>query len=123
VNDSQLSFSIGANETWEFEAFIIFNVDMSGSAGYTCSFAVPAGATVRWVSNIQADGTSTVTNCPAVTASNGLTTTSSVASGVIRMRGIVTNSSTAGTVQFEFEDTGNKTVTTKTNSFIKAGKF
>src|SRR5262249_33476391 len=46
-NDDQLSFAVGANESWVFEAWIVIFSSQSAPK-FKMTFTVPTGATIRW---------------------------------------------------------------------------
>lgn len=109
-NDDALSFAIGANETWQFTMQI---KQISTSPGFLkWKFALPAGATGFCSANgsflgsvtMPLDVTTTTSTTAACTATQNATTLS----------GYVVNSSTAGTVQFQFaqsvSDAGGTTI-------------
>jgi hypothetical protein len=104
-NDDALNFDIGANETWAF--IMQIRVTASSSGGFKWAFTLPAGATgvLDKYSNISATGSNSVS---ANITTGGGDSSSLSASGTNAwqsyqpMFGYVVNSSTAGTVQFQW---------------------
>jgi hypothetical protein len=124
-DDDELFFAIGADEVWEFEAWI-FCTSASNSPDIEYTFTAPSG-TINWVSSTEPLNSATVTSNVPVTAS-GSTRSLPILAGttyLIRVRGFVANGTTAGNVRFRWtQDSSNGTATqVLLNSFIKAGNF
>jgi hypothetical protein len=122
-NDNSLALSLGANEAWEFEAFVIVTA-ATNTPDFKCDFTVPTGATIYWQAGF-VDGSSR-TESSVITAS-ATSVNFQVTGGitdVMHVRGIVATGSTAGTLQFRFaQNTSNNTATVvKANSFIRGIK-
>ncbi len=124
TNDTALVLAMAANDTWEFEAFILCT-SSSSTPDIKYTFTVPTGATITWVSDFQ-EG-SGLTNNNIVTSS-GTSVNNAITAGsndIIRVRGVVTNGSNAGNLQFQWSQNSSNGNATQvlSNSFIKAGKF
>ncbi|HEU4417375.1 MAG TPA: hypothetical protein VFT55_00475, partial [Planctomycetota bacterium] len=126
-NDDQLFLAMGANEIWEFEAFIIASVGASNDPDFKFTFAVPTGATINWVATRQKDSDANSGGLVPVTASGTERNVNMDNNDVffVRVRGIVQNGSNAGNLQFQWaQNNANATATSvQINSFLKAGKF
>lgn len=124
--DDHLVIAIGASEAWEFEAFILCT-STSTTPDIKYTFTAPAGATITWFSRTQNIANTTVTDNAAITASGTTLALGMAASAtyVIRIRGFITNSTTAGNLQFEWAQNNSSATATDVliNSFLKAGKF
>ena len=122
VNCTNISFPIGANETWNWE--LNFRASAGASGGLKWLFTLPSGATGnatgRGINNITTNFTSV-----AMTTGKGATTAIAGATDVLRLYGTVVSSSTAGTVQFQFaQNASNGTSTTiYENSTITAWRI
>jgi hypothetical protein len=126
-NDDELFISMGANEAWEFEAFVIASVGTSAAPDFKFTFAVPAGATIRWVASHQQDTDQNETSLIPVSAS-GTERTADMGNSavhVVRVRGFVQTAGTGGNLQFQWAQANANAVftTVQANSFLKAGKF
>jgi hypothetical protein len=126
TDDSVLTFPVGANESWEFEMFILCTQSAANGLGLVHTIAVPTGATVTWTTQEQDLGGVAINNINSINVS-GTTTTATIPNGgtaIIRIKGIVTNGSTAGNLKLQWmTSTAAKAVTVKANSFVQAIKF
>ncbi len=100
-DDDELQFAVNANEKWYIDVLL----DVTGSTGgIKCGFAIPTGSTMalNMCANLTAGNTSHVHEWirTSNTASSGITITNNVTS--ISIRGIVSISSTAGSVKLEW---------------------
>ncbi|MEQ1760411.1 MAG: hypothetical protein ABL986_19025 [Vicinamibacterales bacterium] len=128
VEDEHLTVALAANVAYEFEAWVLCATAGSSSTDCKFAFAVPAGATVRWLGDHQVDGATSKTTFAVVTAS-GATRIANISNGqttVIRVRGVVTTVASEGSLQLLFANgaagTG-RTTTMLANSFLKVGAF
>lgn len=135
VDVSALSFAIGENETWEFEALVLYDATAANDLGLSVS--VPAGATVVWGGSGAA---------ASVTSNTGVGNWNAADSGLLnfggaraagaarvrlqtQVRGLVINGATAGVVQLRARKVANTDATSPAddcviyaNSFIRAAK-
>lgn len=126
-SDDQLSLAIGANETWEFEYFLIASSSSTArdikytlsmrNAGDTADVSVTS---IAWTSNVQNGA-----DISQIT-SNSATATAAVDDSInfIRIRGVVTSNG-AGTLRLRWaqNSSGSQATVVQANSFLKAGKF
>jgi len=124
-DDDALALSIGANEVWEFEAYVIVTAATS-TPDFKFDFTTPSGATINWTAAF-VDGTSAAVQSGLVEASATSRSfdVTGAAIDIMLVKGIVVNSTTAGTLQFRFaQNTSDaNAITVKANSFIKGMKF
>jgi hypothetical protein len=120
-NVTDMSFAIGASETWSVEFFI--SNGCSGTGGVKWALTTPAGATFRAV----ADGMSTAITgrTSAIMTVSGTLTVAfnavALATGFTRITGVVVNGGSAGTVQLQFASgTAAQTSTVFANSYLIA---
>ena len=123
-NDTSLVLALGANESWEFEAFLL-TTSASQTPDIKLTFTVPSGSTITWIGQQIGDG-SAVSYLP-ITAS-GTTIAPTIAANlitVVRVRGVVTVGSTAGNLQLQWaqNQSNNNATVMKAGSFLKCGKF
>jgi hypothetical protein len=123
-NDDDLALSVGANEVWEFEAFVL-TTSASGTPDLRMTFDAPSGSTISWQA-VARDSTDAFSH-PLVTAS-GTTISPAINAGttsLVRVRGVLAVGSTAGTLRLQWaQNTADAdAVTISANSFLKAGKF
>ena len=94
-DDDELKFEVGANETWMFEAQILWDADATPDMKF--AFDVPLGATIQWLN---------VTSGPTPPNNEGDTRTENgLGVGVesfLGLTGIVFNAANAGTVIFKW---------------------
>ena len=120
-NVTDMSFNIGASETWSFE----FNLQngCSGGGGNRWAITFPGGGTMRSVAIGNAGNTTSIASS-IITASGGLTSsfcTFNSTAGWTRITGVVVNGGTAGTVQLQFASgTNGQTTTIYANSYLTA---
>lgn len=122
-NVTDLAISIGASETWSFEASLCAGCNNTGGSQF--SVTVPAGATLR----VKIEG-----NTNAATAWTGAAITASDAAGptllnvnaqgrFVDLRGVVVNGVNAGAIQVRFKSvTNGQTTTVNANSYITGRK-
>jgi len=126
-NDDELFLAMGANEAWEFEAFVIASVGNDNAPDFRFTFAVPSGATIRWVATQQKDSDPNVTGQVPVLASGIERTVNMSGNDVffVQVRGVVQTAGTGGNLQFQWaQGSAHATPTSvQLNSFLKAGKF
>ena len=123
-NDDHLSLEVGANETWEFEAFILAT-SSSQTPDLKFTFTVPTGTSIDWTAN--SVDSSAASSYPPVSAS-GTSVSPAISANammVVRVRGVLTVGSTAGSLQLQWSQnqSNNNAVTVKARSFLKGGKF
>lgn len=117
VNATGFSFSVGANEDWAFEIFLLANA--SGAAGVKVSMSGPSGATIGALVRGTAAAPVQIT---ALSTLTGAVMTSATAG--IHIFGIMRVSSTAGTAQLGFASAdGVVTATIKAPSWFRASKL
>ena len=121
---TDMSFSIGANETWSFE-FHISN-GCSGNGGTDWAVTVPSGGTLR-ASVLGRAGAYTDVISTVLTSSGSKTFTSfntaNSAYGNTHITGVVVNGATPGNVTLQFSaGTGGQTSTVFANSYLTARK-
>jgi hypothetical protein len=130
VDDTELLFPIAANERWEFE----FELGINGATGgdMRVALSVPSGATGTWSGmalNTSASGLGTAmvvamrrTFTDADYIPCGTSGTTDALCGCVRLKGTVTNGSTAGNVRLRFaQDTSSATASTvRAKSFVDA---
>lgn len=103
-NDDHLVFPVAANEVWAFSAFLYFTI-ASGDPGFKWTFTVPASCT-GWYQSV--DGNANVGSGAVAAASNvAIASTltkayTGLTSFLVTLKGVVINSSTAGSVQFQW---------------------
>jgi hypothetical protein len=108
-NDDHLAFAIGASEIWFFEAKLLITSGGTGS-DLKFGFTVPASCTMLWgatgtpSNNLGGFGATTSAASPAaiITESGTLTQGSAAVTFGSGIAGFVTNSTNAGTVQFQW---------------------
>lgn len=124
ANLTDLAFSIGASEVWQFESLIKVSSDANGGTAYALD--IPAGATTS--SFVDGDGAfRTALNGDFITADSTLTGAVFITTpftGVVRVSGVVENGTNAGTVQLQIA-AGNNTsnLSIKANSYLVARKL
>jgi len=131
TNDTELKVVMGANEVWEFEAFVVASLASGDNANdVKYSFNAPTGASIRWASSYQVDGSTSVANLSASTALGAtgqkVADISNNNTVLIRIRGFVQTAGTGGDLQFQWANnnaTSTPELTVQAGSFIKAGKF
>lgn len=122
-NDDHLLVALGANETWVFEAYVIFT-SAGTSPDLSFEFTVPAGATLHWGHVTQWDAALTMQTSNDRTGGLPSTIGASSSNRVTVMKGIVRTAGTAGNLQLQWaqatavaEDT-----TVRADSYIQATK-
>jgi hypothetical protein len=123
-NDNDLSFSVGANEVWIFDMWLVVT-SSSATPDIKLAFAIPPGASIKW----SGFGDGNVQNDHPVITADGATDTFELTGGGnkdwIQIRGIVTVSASVGTVQLKWaqQDSSLKAITVEKNSYLQASKF
>lgn len=117
VDATNLSVSVGANQDWQFEFFLIANA--SGSPGMKIAINGPSGATVGAVvrgtsaAPLQITALATLTSAVMTSATSG-----------IHIFGVMRTSATSGTLQLQFASgDGVVTATIKSLSSYRATKL
>ena len=128
ANDPDLVWAVAANEVWLVQTFLL--IDSNPTAGYKCTWTVPSGATIKWAGLMDIAGTGIFwmgdTNSSGTALKNATETqtyASAAAASVwgVQINGIVTVSTTAGNVQFQFaQGTASGTTITKAGSLLIA---
>lgn len=117
VDATGMSLSVGANQDWQFEFFIIATA--SGAAGMKVAINGPAGATVGAIARGTSAAPLQITALATLTAA----VMTSSASG-IHIFGVMRTSGTSGTLQLQFASAdGIVTATLKAQSSFKATKL
>jgi hypothetical protein len=123
-DDNELTFAIGANETWFVQCWLLIDADLAGDL--TCALTAPAGATGWWGGHRFASGASDAVNEAANwSIQTNLTTASSrdiggAGAGTVvatPCQGYVVNSSTAGSVTLSWAQRASSATATT----LKAG--
>jgi hypothetical protein len=125
-NDDDLKFSIGANETWEFDGYLDARSSYD-DIHIKMAVKVPSGATIKFTAfALMDDGNDGDIEGVDVVTSSGTATQELDIHGnnkpsFIHFRGIVVNSSNSGDVQVQWaqESWDNHSITVKENSYIK----
>lgn len=123
ANVTDLSISIGASETWSFEAALTCGCNNTGGGQFTVT--VPSGATLRLM--VQGNTSSaTAWTGASITASDGNTVNMVTANAQNRLAflsGTVVNGANAGAIQVRFRAvTSGQTVTVDAGSYITGRK-
>lgn len=120
-----LSFSIGANEVWQFEAHLM--TKCSTANGHKWAVNVPASAAVTASLRGSRASTASIISDDIVaddTLSAAVGTGTYATGGWVDIVGIVANSTTAGSVQIRFASaTGGDTTTAKAQSYVTARRI
>jgi hypothetical protein len=128
ANDPDLVFAVAASEVWLVQAFLL--IDSNATAGYKCTWTVPAGASMKWAAPMDRSGAGikwagdTGASSEALLDATATQTYASPSAGSIwgvPINGIVTVSTTAGNVQFQFaQGVASGTTITKAGSLLIA---
>jgi hypothetical protein len=126
ITGNNLSFSIGANEVWSFEAHL--KVGSSSSAGTKHAIAFPAGATVvcdfygtTTNNGVFAQERASVSGTLTTTAWNTTSFFTTTAVGAfVQARGLVIAGTTPGVVKLQHAKVTSGTATVYANSYIVA---
>lgn len=127
-NDDHLAFAIAANEVWAFR-LVVYYTNASGTPGIKFAFTVPASCTGiffgkarLWAAadsfTTSASGDfieTTITTTPGGGFGSGFT----FAVGVVELQGVITNSSTAGTIQYQWA----QAAAVASNTIAKLGSY
>jgi len=100
-NVTTLGFAAAANTTYVFDAWIPIN-DSNATADSKYTFTTPTGATLNIMTNYYSAATTNVICNIVASGTACANTTVNLAAHFIQVRGMVLNSTTAGTVQFQF---------------------
>lgn len=118
-NDDDLFIALGANETWKFFAFLLYENNSSGGADdLKVGWTVPSGATIRWMpQGLNATNTfySDHDAYSGGTAAFGTSTIERIA----LMHGFVFTSTTAGNLQLQWA----QGVASATDLRVQRGSF
>lgn len=118
-----LSFSIGASETWQFEAAL--NTGSGDTDGVKIGVNIPASATIL-AQTLGSTTAVTAQSSDIISADDtaGLAyNTVNAQTGIIWVKGVVVNSTTAGTVQMRFLKVTGGTATIHANSYLIARRI
>lgn len=129
-NDDHLVLAVGASQTWEFEAYLVYDAGTTGDLGF--SFDVPSGAT-GWFSATRIQGSAaTSVDSGAWSAIDAFGSGSARAAGGagagtklgLHIFGLLVTSATPGNLQFTWtQRVSDGTATTVfTNSYLKANR-
>ena len=102
INDSQLKFAVAANETYIFQAWL-YTFAADGTPDIKVTFTGPAGSTVLWSSSQVIFNAAAATTLTVVAP--GATTADLFVDAnlrAIQLYGTISNSTTAGDLQFQF---------------------
>ena len=104
-NDNDILQAVAANEKWAFDIFL--DVETSTVADFKCAFTVPTSAagTVWIVFDTDTAANLATTNTPGTGFSRTITDTFTFIANVftmVRITGVLRNSSNAGTLQFQW---------------------
>jgi hypothetical protein len=100
-NVTALGFPAAASTTYVFDAWIPVN-DSNATADLKYTFTTPTGATLNILTDYYSSATANVICNITASATACANTTINLANHFIEVRGTVANSTTAGTVQFQF---------------------
>ncbi len=114
-DDDELTFSIGANET--YKALFCLHLYAHASAGFKMDFTAPAGATGRMM--IKCATANYQLNNTAIGTGFGTTTAIAATTGAVFVTLSIVNSSTAGTVSLRFA----QNASFGADTLIKAGSY
>lgn len=104
-NDNTLFFSVNANTTYVFDAIIPVN-STNATADFKYTFTTPAsGTTLNIAATTYSSATANVF-CNIIASGQTCTTTVNTAVNNLRVQGYVTVGTVAGTVQFQFGQSG-----------------
>lgn len=121
--DSGLSFAVKANEICEFE--FILRIGSTGTAGMKLALVFPNGATLT--ASVVATGssaTAVIGDLIAASATAGATImTVASQNGIARIRGVIVNGITEGSVGLQFLKVTSGTATIAANSFVSARRI
>jgi hypothetical protein len=122
VDCTDLGFAIAASEVWVIQLHLA--VTCSAAGDWKHAWTVPAGCTgEQWDQSFFSGTGSDGHGVSSITASN-VTAVSADAAGVFAIGAAVTNSTTAGTVQFQFaQNSPSGTATVQANSFLIAHRI
>ena len=124
-DDDQLSFAVGAGETWIFDMFLSA---LAGSSApdLKVAFAIPAGASIKW-SMVGTNGNSGSSLWVVDSALSPLVFQcfGGLPADMCMIRGTVTTGGTAGTVQLQWaQNASNALATTvQAGSYLQASKL
>jgi len=125
-NDDHLFITLGANETWDFEAFIIATSTAS-NPDIKVTFTAPTGAgtTLIWTAEKQEGANLEIASLVTASGTERNFTIGANATIIFRVKGVVATAGTAGSLQFRWaQNTAHGTSTTVlANSFLKATKL
>lgn len=125
LDDPDLVFAIGANQTWEVEGSLQVT-NANATPDVQIAFTIPSGATMSISSHSVDTAATTSTADVYVTSgtSSGLIPITAAGIATIHFKGIVVNSTNAGNVQVQWaqntsDTTAGRQTIMKANSFIK----
>lgn len=102
---TDMSFAIGASETWAVEWFL--STQCSSTGGIRFAITVPSGATFRGVAEGTAASVTARTTSTLVTSGTApaINFNNANFNGSVRITAVIVNSTTEGTVQLQFAST------------------
>jgi hypothetical protein len=119
-----LSFSIGANETWTFEAYLMVSASGIGGSRYGATF--PSGTANFMVEGHVAGGSGSSYGYAHASGGSDTTVSGFITNpidGLVKIYGVIVNGASAGTVQLRFASTANgDNITIAANSYMTARK-
>lgn len=110
-NDDDLVIAIEANETWRFEAMILFN--SAATPDIKVGFALPPGATVSWIDLSRVTSDTPEMNEPVTTSGAVARNSGTGADSVLVLYGIVVNGGSAGDVRVQWAQSSTNASDTK----------
>lgn len=118
-NDDHLFFPIEASEIWFFK-LALFVTGLSTTADLKINWSLPSGATIMWLAEASGLGVSTAASPQAVisTANSALGTANNTS--LQQLVGLITNSTTAGTAQFQWAQ---NTATAEDTKLLKGSQL
>jgi hypothetical protein len=126
---TDLSFAIGANETWTFRCVLFTNNTASDTGGCKVAVNGPAGSTIKALAfgPVAVPGATQTTTSSLLTALATLSaqafTTVAVTPGWVQIEGTMVNGATAGTFQIQAaEGTAADDITIQANSTLDANR-
>jgi hypothetical protein len=125
-NDNDLSFSIGANETWEVIAQLDADNGSNNSSKMKVSLTIPSGSVhvFAWVADGDGDDDDGDWISSSGSSAGNFELNGSDEKGPVLLQGLVIGGSTGGTVHIQWapDTSSNSSVTVHTNSYLKATK-
>ncbi len=108
VSDTHFLFTIGASEVWAFDIYAPITMGVTGQI--KIAITNPVGATLELNGLLAGAGTAAYGNTQ--TTATGVALSTILTSGMLHVHGTVVNSTTAGTVQFQWAQAASEAVNT-----------